>query len=251
MEIHGFIKTTLLDYPGHVAATVFTGGCNFRCPFCHNSDLVLQPHSGPFISEDDIFTHLKKRGKILDGVCISGGEPTLEADLEDFIKKIRALGYKVKLDTNGYFPDTLARLCEQGLLDYVAMDIKHTPEKYNTVCGMKHFDISRILSSVSYLKERCVSYEFRTTLVREFHDKEDMQRLGEWLCGANAYYLQPYKESENVLMYQIPFSQNQAAHLPEKLHAHDRETLISFVNLLKPMISNTAIRGDDSCESCL
>lgn len=246
MQIHGFIKTTLLDYPHHVAATVFTGGCNFRCPFCHNSDLVLHPDSAPAISEEEIFAHLKKRQNILDGVCISGGEPTLNADLEDFIRRIRELDYKIKLDTNGYFPDILTRLCDRGLIDYVAMDIKHTPEKYNLICGAHNFDISRIYASVDYLKSRPVSYEFRTTLIKEWHTTEDIQCLGEWLRGADAYYLQPYRESENILMKKLPLQQELVSN---GLHAHDRETLVSYVELLKPMIFNTAIRGVDESES--
>lgn len=231
MLIHGFLKTTLLDYPGRVAATVFTGGCNFRCPFCHNGDLVLSPDESPLIPTEEIFAHLKRRQGILDGVCISGGEPTLASDLEDFIREIRALGFAVKLDTNGYRPDVLIRLCEQGLLDYVAMDIKHTPDKYNSICRRDQFDISRILTSVDFLMQSAVPYEFRTTLVRELHQKEDILRLGTWLRGAKAYYLQAYRESDAVIS--------------KGLHAHDRETLFSYVELLKPLISNTALRGVD------
>lgn len=231
MQIHGLLKTTLLDYPGHVASTLFTGGCNFRCPFCHNSELVLHPQTAPVIPEEEIFSHLKRRKGILDGVCISGGEPTLAPDLEDFIRKIRALGFSVKLDTNGYRPEVLIRLCEQGLLDYVAMDIKHTPEKYHSICGIDQFDISRIETSAEYLMQGMVPYEFRTTLVRELHDKEDILQIGTWLKGARAYYLQAYRDSDTVIS--------------KGFHAHDRETLASFVELLQPLIPDTALRGVD------
>ncbi len=231
MQIHGFLKTTLLDYPGHVAATLFTGGCNFRCPFCHNGDLVLYSEETSLISEEEIISHLKHRQGILDGVCISGGEPTLAPDLEDFIRKIRSLGFAVKLDTNGYQPKTLIRLCEQGLLNYVAMDIKHTPEKYNSICQMSRFDISRINASIHFLMQGNVPYEFRTTLVRELHQAEDILRMGKWLKGAKAYYLQAYRDSDTVISHGF--------------HAHDRETLLSYAEQLKPFIPNTVLRGVD------
>ncbi len=165
MQIHGFQKTTLLDFPGRVACTIFTGGCNFRCPFCHNGDLVLDPANVPRIAEDEIFLQLEKRRGILDGVCITGGEPTLQPDLADFIKKIRASGLLVKLDTNGYQPDILERLVADGLVDYVAMDIKHCPEKYNFISQVRDFDFGRIQESVSFLLEGNVPCEFRTTIV--------------------------------------------------------------------------------------
>lgn len=231
MEIHGFLKTTLLDYPGHVAATLFTGGCNFRCPFCHNRELVLRPDDAPVIATEEILAHLKRRQGILDGVCITGGEPTLASDLETLIRKIRELGYAIKLDTNGYQPDVLAHLCDAGLIDYIAMDIKHSPEKYNTISNRKDFDISRIQTSINFLMNGTVPYEFRTTLVRELHNEQDIIEIGKWLAGANAYYLQPYRDSETVIS--------------KGFHAHDRETLCSYVALLKPLIPNTMLRGVD------
>lgn len=231
MQIRGFLKTTLLDYPGHVAATLFAGGCNFRCPFCHNGDLVLYPGETSLISEEEIFSHLRRRQGILDGVCISGGEPTLAPDLENFIRKIRSLGLAVKLDTNGYQTKTLIRLCEQGLLDYVAMDIKHTPEKYNSICQMSHFDISRINTSVHFLMQGSIPYEFRTTLVQELHNTEDILRMGKWLKGAKAYYLQAYRDADTVIS--------------PGFHAHNRETLLSYVEQLKHFIPNTVLRGVD------
>lgn len=231
MQIAGFQKTTLLDYPAHVAATIFTGGCNFCCPFCHNADLVLRPNQLPAFEEAEIFAHLKKRQGILDGVCITGGEPTLQPDLREFIEKIRSLGYAVKLDTNGYRPDVLQGLCAAGLIDYVAMDIKHTPEKYNTICQVSKFEFGHIAASADFLMHQPVPYEFRTTLIREFHQKEDILAIGKWLSGAAAYYLQPYRDSDTVI---------QAG-----LHAHDRDTLLQFADCLKPYIPTVELRGVD------
>lgn len=231
MEIHGFQKTTLLDYPGHVACTLFTGGCNFRCPYCHNGDLVLCPSQAPVIPADEIFAHLKKRQGILEGVCISGGEPTLAPDLEDFIREIRRMGYLIKLDTNGYRPDVLIHLCEQGLLDYIAMDIKHAPEHYHTIANVADFDISQIYASVDFLMHSGIPYEFRTTLVEELHEREDILAIGTWLKGTRAYFLQPYRDSDAVLT--------------EGFHAPDRETLVSYRELLLPLIPNSVLRGVD------
>lgn len=231
MQILGFQKTTLLDYPGHVAATVFTGGCNFRCPFCHNGDLVLHPQELPAFTVEEIFAHLKKRQGILDGVCITGGEPTLQPDLIDFIKEVRALGYDIKLDTNGYRPSVLKSLCAQGLIDYVAMDIKHTKAKYNSICNVADFELTHIIDSVEFLKTDVVPYEFRTTLIRELHAPEDIPDIGQWLSGAKAYFLQVYKDSDAVIQ--------------SGFHAHDRDTLLRFLELLKPYVPTVQLRGVD------
>lgn len=231
MIIRGLQKTTLLDYPGMVASTIFTGGCNFRCPYCHNGDLVLSPADIPAISEDEIFSHINEKKKILDGICITGGEPTLNADLLDFIKKIKATGLLVKLDTNGTNPDMLASLIDEKLLDYVAMDIKHSREKYNTIACMNNFDIAPIEKSVEILKSSGIDYEFRTTLVNELHSAEDIKSIGHWLKGAKAYYLQSYKESEYVInpIFSAP--------LPA--------TVLEYVSLLKEYIPNVQARGLD------
>jgi len=199
MQIAGFQKTTLLDYPNHVAATVFLGSCNFRCPFCHNKDLVLHPYNLPGISMDYILSYLHKRKNILDGICITGGEPTLYNALTDFIKKVRQLDLKIKLDTNGYEPDTLIHLCESGLIDYVAMDVKGTMEKYPQICGFADLDIKRIKSSVDFLINSKQPFEFRTTIIKEFHSEQDFNKIGKWLEGAPAYYLQRYKDSDQVI----------------------------------------------------
>lgn len=231
MDIHGLQKTTLLDFPGHVACTLFTGGCNFRCPYCHNGNLALHPAQTPVLSEKELFAFLKKRQGILEGVCISGGEPTLADDLEDFIRRLRDMGFLVKLDTNGYRPEVLIRLCEQGLLDYVAMDIKHSRQQYHTIAGIADFDLSRICASVDFLLHSDIPYEFRTTLTAELHDTDAIQDIGQWLRGARAYYLQAYRDSDFVPV--------------DGFHAPDRETLSAYQRLLLPMIPNTMLRGVD------
>lgn len=199
MRIVGLMKTTLLDYPGKVASTIFTGGCNFRCPYCHNGDLVLDFQSMEPYSEEEIFEHLHKRKNTLGGVCITGGEPTLQADLPGFISKVKDLDLLVKLDTNGTNPSMLKSLLDEGLLDYVAMDIKHCKEKYNEVACMKNYSIKPIEESVDILMNCDIDYEFRTTVTRELHGIDDFVGIGEWLSNAKAYYLQPYKESEQVI----------------------------------------------------
>ena len=199
MRIVGLMKTTLLDYPDKVASTIFTGGCNFRCPYCHNGDLVLDFANMEPYTEEEIFEHLNKRKNTLNGVCITGGEPTLQSDLPQFIKKIKDLGLLVKLDTNGTNPSMLRELLEAYLLDYVAMDIKHCKEKYNEVACMKNYSIEPIEESVDILMNCDIDYEFRTTVTRQLHDIDDFRSIGAWIDGAKAYFLQPYKESEQVI----------------------------------------------------
>lgn len=232
MKIYGLQKTTLVDYPGHVATTLFTGGCNFRCPYCHNGDLVIGLDDIEPYAMKDIFSHLQKRKGVLDGVVISGGEPTLQADLPDFIRQIKELGYLVKLDTNGTNPAMLRSLVEEGLVDYVAMDIKHSRAKYASISHAADDSLESIAASVDYLKEGHVDYEFRTTLCKELHKETDMTAIGLWLMGAKAYYLQPYKESEQVIQ--------------PGFHPHDAATLESFVHILSAFIPKVEIRGFDS-----
>lgn len=213
MLILGLNKTTLLDYPGCVAATVFTGGCNFRCPFCQNSGLVLglsvedsardsaEDSAKGVISEEEILTFLKKRKNVLKGVCVTGGEPTLQADLPDFLARIRKIGYWVKLDTNGYQPEVLKELLTEGLLDYVAMDIKNCPDKYAKTAGLDCADtginLERINKSIELLIGGDIEYEFRTTVVKELHALDDMVRIGEWIKGTRAYFLQKFQDNGN------------------------------------------------------
>lgn len=200
MQIYGFNKTTLLDYPEHVAATVFTGGCNFRCPFCHNGGLVLGLNQEERIEEEEVLSYLEKRKGILEGVCITGGEPTLQKDLRNFICKVKDMGYLVKLDTNGYRPQVLWNLMQEGLLDYVAMDIKASKENYAVAAGVEGLDISRIEESVGILKGDKVPYEFRTTVVKGIHSIEEFEEIGQFLAGSRAYYLQQYRENDNVIV---------------------------------------------------
>lgn len=199
MRIQGLQKLTLLDFPERTACTVFTAGCNFRCPFCHNASLVVHIPKESEISEDEFFAFLKKRVGILDGVCVSGGEPLLQADIEEFIRKIKDLGYAVKLDTNGSFPEKLKMLVEKGLVDYVAMDIKNSPELYALTCGLETMDVKAIKESVAYLKEGHVPYEFRTTVVKNYHFKESFEAIGRWLQGTEKYFLQNFVDSGDLI----------------------------------------------------
>lgn len=199
MKIHGLNKLTLLDYPGLTACTVFTGGCNFRCPFCHNRSLVIDPDSQPLIPEETVLGYLKKRRGILEGVCITGGEPTLNADLIPFTEKIKAMGYSVKLDTNGTRPDVIKSLVENRLVDYVAMDIKNSRENYSRSAGMENLDLSKVCESVDYLKSDAVDYEFRTTVVKELNDKKSFYDIADWLAGAKKYYLQAFRDSGDLI----------------------------------------------------
>ena len=229
MDIHGFQKMTLLDYPGKVACTIFTAGCNFRCPFCHNARLVTNCSPQERIGTDEILSYLKKRQGLLDGVCITGGEPTLQRDLADFIRQIRAMGYAIKLDTNGSDPDTLSTLIEQGLLDYVAMDIKNTPEKYPLTVGLANFDLAPVEQSIQLLRQGTVDYEFRTTVVRELHTPEDVAAIAAWVSHAPRYFLQPFVDSGELI--------------GQGLHAPDAQTLEAMLSLARQILPQTAIRG--------
>lgn len=199
MKIHGFQKLTLLDYPGMTACTLFFAGCNFRCPFCHNALLVTDIDNSAVYDEEEVLSFLERRQGILDGVCITGGEPLMQPDLPLFIAKVKALGYKVKLDTNGSAPEKLKAMIDSGLIDYVAMDIKNCKEKYGITVGVENFDITPIEQSVKLLLEGKVDYEFRTTVVNEYHTVEDIEAISKWLKGASKYYLQNFVDSGNLI----------------------------------------------------
>ncbi len=231
MQIHGFNKTTLLDYPRHLAATVFLGGCNMRCPFCHNASLVTGAASQPALPEQEVLTYLAKRKNILEGVCITGGEPTLYPELPGFIARLKELGYKVKLDTNGTNPAMLKSLVRQGLIDYIAMDIKNSKEKYALTSGAGTLVLEPIMESADYLLSSPLEYEFRTTVVKEYHTAQDMLSIGRWLSGAKAYYLQSYKDSGDILS--------------PGLSSHPTEVLKEYVRLLIPFIPTVSLRGAD------
>lgn len=229
MRIHGLNKTTLLDYPEHVAATVFTGGCNFCCPFCHNRELVLNPGAFPTLSEEEVFAFLKKRKGILSGICITGGEPTLQSDLPAFIERVKELGFLVKLDTNGYRPKALRDLLDRGLLDYVAMDIKNSREHYGIAAGLEGLEIARIEESVLLLLEGRIPYEFRTTVTAQLHHKEDFIAIADWLAGAKAYFLQAYRDDENVIA--------------RGFTSCSKEEMEEFAGIVRSTISRVELRG--------
>lgn len=228
MRISGFQKMTLLDFPGKVAATVFTYGCNLRCPFCHNASLVVGKNDVTF-TEDEILSYLSKRQGLLDGVCITGGEPLLQAGITDFIKKIKELGYAVKLDTNGCYPEKLKEVVNAGLVDYVAMDIKNCPEKYAETVGIKDFDFSPIKESIEILIGSGLDFEFRTTIVKELHTVEDIKSLALTIKGAKKYFLQNFVDSGDII--------------GEGLTAHDRSVLEQMQLAAQDIVENVEIRG--------
>ena len=202
MDVSGLQKLTLLDYPGRVACTVFTGGCNLRCPFCHNASLALPERERDVIGHEELMAFLKKRVGILDGVAVTGGEPLLHAGLEGLLSEIKALGYAVKLDTNGTFPARLRAIVEAGLADRVAMDIKASPERYAAVTGVPGLDLGPIKAAVAYLMACGVDYEFRTTAVKGLHLPEDFEGIGRWIAGAREYYIQGFKDSGDLIAAQ-------------------------------------------------
>ena len=228
MNIKGLQKTTLLDFPEKLACTVFTGGCNFRCPFCHNASLVL--HSGEVddFSETEFFSYLSKRNGMLDGVCITGGEPLLCHDIEEFIKKIRSLGLLVKLDTNGTFPEKLKSLLDQGLVDYVAMDIKNSKEKYALTAGVKEFP-AEIEKSIDLIIEKAPDYEFRTTVVRELHEEADILNIAKRIKYAKKYFLQSYVDSGDTI--------------DPGFSAYSASEMLQILENTKKILPVTALRG--------
>ncbi len=200
MNIHGIQKMTLIDYPGKIACTLFAGGCNFRCPYCHNAGLVLNPELSDIIPEEEIFEFLKRRVNLLDGVCISGGEPLLQKDIIRFAGEIKKLGFAVKIDTNGAFPERLKELVESGNIDYVAMDIKNSPAKYALTVGIDDYFLPAVKQSADYLKSGAVDFEFRTTAVQQFHTAEDFDEMGRWIQGPRTkWYLQNFCDSGNII----------------------------------------------------
>ncbi len=229
MEICGLQKLSLLDYPGKLCCTVFTFGCNFRCPFCHNADLVLGENKPEKIETGEVLSFLKKRASTLEGVCVSGGEPLLQKDLFDFLSEIKTLGYQVKLDTNGSFPEKLKECIEKKLVDYVAMDIKNSPEKYAKTAGLDICNVEDIIKSAEILMKSGLDYEFRTTVVRELHDTENFLAIGQWLRGAKAYYLQSFEDSGKLLS--------------QGLHARSAEEMEAYAGILKAYIPNVLVRN--------
>lgn len=229
MKFNGFQKMTLLDYPGKVACTLFTAGCNFRCPFCHNALLVTQIDNREIYDEDLILDFLDKRKGLLDGVCVTGGEPLLNPEIENFLFKVKEKGYKIKVDSNGSFPDRLKSIVNNGLADYIAMDIKNCKEKYAMTVGLDSFDLSNIEKSVDFLISSGTDFEFRTTVVKEFHTVDDIRKISEWICGAKRYFLQNFVDSGSLI--------------GESLHPVDKETLETMRKTAEKHIPDTSLRG--------
>ncbi len=229
MKLGGLQKMTLLDFPGRVACTVFTVGCNFRCPFCHNRSLVVSP-AVPEFSQDDFFAFLRKRKGLLDGVAVTGGEPLLHPDMPAFLEKIRSLGFAVKLDTNGAFPDRLRAILEAGLADYVAMDVKNSPEKYEQTAGAAGL-LPQVERSVALLLEGKTPFEFRTTLVDELHEASDFAAIGRWIAGTERYFIQGYVDSGDILGG------------GERFHAASPEKAKACLEAVRPFIPGAQLRG--------
>ena len=232
MRLGGLQKLTLLDYPGLVACTVFTVGCNMRCPFCQNASLVNRIEEENLLPEEEFFSFLKKRQGILDGVCITGGEPTLQPDLNDFISKIKSMGFKVKLDTNGSFPDKVKEILDSGNVDMVAMDLKNTLDRYAETVGIPGFDTSKILESINIIRSSGVEYEFRTTVVSPLHRPEDFGELAKMVEGSPRYFLQNFVDSGDLVA-------------GEGMTALTEEELKQALANAKEIIPQTKIRGEE------
>lgn len=229
MRICGLQKLAMVDYPGKLAATVFTGGCNLRCPFCHNALLVTRLAESPQLDLQEVLDFLKSRRGILDGVVLSGGEPLLQPGAADFLAAVKDMGFDTKLDTNGCYPDILADILSRKLADYVAMDIKNSREKYAMTVGIPNFDLTPVEESIKLLKESGVDYEFRTTVVKEFHQNDDFSAIGAWLKGAPKYFLQNFVDSGNLI--------------GADLHPVSIQELRQFVEQCQPFFGSVALRG--------
>ncbi|MBE7087295.1 MAG: anaerobic ribonucleoside-triphosphate reductase activating protein [Clostridiales bacterium] len=229
MQLFGLEKLSLVDYDGKVACTVFTGTCNFKCGFCHNSPLVTEVNQLQEIDVESVFSYLKKRKGIIEGICISGGEPTLQKDLPDFCRRLKEENLSVKLDTNGTNPDMIKLLMDNNLIDYIAMDIKNSLDSYSEIIGLKNFDTTKIAKSVSLIMNGNVGYEFRTTLISEYHFEKQIEDIGKWIKGAKKYCLQQYKHTENCICHD--------------LSAVPVEKAKEFVKILSPYLDNVILRG--------
>ena len=231
MYLCGLQKLSMVDYPGKLAATVFTGGCNLRCPFCHNALLVTRLGETAELPETEVLAFLERRRGLLDGVVLSGGEPLLQPDAADFLRKVRDMGFAAKLDTNGCFPERLSAILEAGLVDYVAMDIKNCREKYPRTVGVPDFDTAAVEGSVRLLARSGVDHEFRTTFVRELHTAADVEAMGRWLQGAPRYYLQNFADSGNLIQ--------------EGWHGFTALELQGFADIARPFFKQVELRGAD------
>jgi pyruvate formate lyase activating enzyme len=232
MDLRGWVRTSLLDYPEHIATVLFTGGCNLRCPSCHNADLVLRPHDVPAVSEDEVLQHLVRRAGLLDGIVLTGGEPALQPDLVPFLRRLRPFGMAVKLDTNGFFPDVLAAVLAEGLVDYVAMDVKAPPEKYALLTGRPGLDLAPFERSLALLRASTIPFELRTTVVPGFLDEDDIVAIARWIAGAPRYILQQFRPVNTL----DPALQQAVPYPPEALHAMARAC--------EPWVNHVKVRGE-------
>lgn len=228
MDIQGLQKMTLLDWPEKVACTVFLGGCDFRCPFCHNAEL-LEGDLPAALTQGELLDFLRRRRGLLDGVCVTGGEPLLRADLAGLLEEVKALGYPVKVDTNGSHPARMVELWERGMVDYVAMDVKNSPDRYPETAGVPGLDLGPIRESIAWLLEGHVDYEFRTTAVRQFHDGDSFRAIGGWIRGAARYYIQNFTDRDTVAF--------------AGLSGFDKEELEGFAGLVAPCVEHVELRG--------
>ncbi len=229
MKIQGLQKLTLLDYPSKVACTIFTAGCNLRCPFCHNASLVTRLNDEPF-TQEEIFSFLEKRRGVLDGVCISGGEPLLQDDIEEFVLKVKQMGFLVKIDTNGTCFDKLKRLIEKNLVDYVAMDVKNSISEYPKTTDVENLNVLPILNSIALLMENKVDYEFRTTIVKQFHNETSIEQMGKLIKGVKRLYFQKFIDSGDLITC-------------EPLQAHSHDTMLKFKKILENYVQDVQLRG--------
>ena len=246
MLIHGLQKTTLLDYPGKVACTVFFGGCDLRCPFCHNAGLVLSPEEAPTIPVQEFFSFLGKRRGILDGVCFTGGEPLMQRDIADLIRGIKQMGFLVKLDTNGTYPERLMELTDEGLVDYVAMDIKSSRENYQKAVGIRGFDTAKVERSAEHIMSCGVDYEFRTTAAKGLIEASDFAAIGEWLKGAKRYFIQAFRDGDSLL-YKTARAESESLMPPPipELSEFTAEELHAFADIVRPYFFEVGVRGID------
>ncbi len=229
MIFHGLQKLTLLDYPGKVACTLFTAGCNFRCPFCHNASLVLRTEETETYTEEDVLAFLRKRAGVLDGVAVTGGEPLLHEEIVPFLEKVRALGYAIKLDTNGSRPALLKALVERGLVDYVAIDLKNSKAEYARTVGLASLDLAPIEESVAFLRSGAVPNEFRTTVSKPFHTAESLREAAEWIRGCERYFLQNFVDSGDLI--------------EKGVSGFSKEEMQAFADVVRPIVPNVALRG--------
>jgi len=229
MELYGIEKLSLVDYDGKVAATVFTGTCNFKCGFCHNGPLVTSVDKLEITPLEEVFDYLKKRKGIIEGICVTGGEPTLQKDLPEFCESLKKLNLAVKVDTNGTNPDMVKLLANEKLVDYFAMDIKNDKENYAEIIGYKTFDTSKIQRTIDFFLSGGADYEFRTTLIAEYHKKENIVRIGEWIKGANKYFMQKFKATDTCIS--------------KDLHGVEENDAKEFLKSVSPFVKKASLRG--------